>query len=616
MPGIPLAAIGAGLGQWANFQQQQAAARERQQMLALQLQNMQQQLRDRQGTEQLGSVDFSGLGGGTSITPVNPIPSGGGVGTPIPAVARAAPAALAFDNVLRGQSGAGFGGGQPMAGGGPLGGRGDALSAFAPGNRNEGISVTSRAPGPEAYAGLSGPGAPTAPTPYTTGTMQQDTRGGENAPTEMRMADASGAPPAAAAPQQGDLASEIAKIPMPSLPNLNIDAVRQRINQQAPNAPWTAKEQMLRNYIAHHGPEATRQYDQAMEQYKQRVGIVTEEWRHRRDRQETLSDREATGGTITKGPGGEAFSVRGRKADPIVRSDTGEPLVTEGAKRASSNISIVDAEGKNIFKGSAHPDPNAKEGESSWIDDKTQKRIEVPPDANLTIMGRGGEGRQAAAQMIRLTSAANEARRQIGNVAEMTVGATTSWFQGLQSSAGKDLAEGLKRTLANQITPRDEQMMSALGRGIGRSLASLETAGAATGLVNLQESMGGLMPSKGDDRATILMKIAEMRQIAEQGIESAMAAPAVGDEQKKLLRAVRDDVAKAVPFTVPDVIKLVRKPGAETYQSFAEKIGLGKKGEPGATPATPGGASTGGGEVIQNGWRYDAKTHQPIGPVQ
>ena len=40
------------------------------------------------------------------------------------------------------------------------------------------------------------------------------------------------------------------------------------------------------------------------------------------------------------------------------------------------------------------------------------------------------------------------------------------------------------------------------------------------------------------------------------------------------------------------------------------EIGFGGQGN------QPGGPTSTGGEIIQNGWRYDAKTHKPIGPVQ
>jgi tail lysozyme len=295
---------------------------------------------------------------------------------------------------------------------------------------------------------------------------------------------------------------------------------------------------------------------------------------------------------------------------------TDDPYTPGGAQKLGGpgvpdkghrNVEVTDGEGKKIFSGAAH-----RQGED-WIADKDNKPIVVPEDGNILIgSASGGQGRQAAAQMVRLTSAANEARRQIGNVARASLGATTSWFQGIQSESGRSLSEGLRRSLANEITPRDEQVMSTLGRGIGRSLASLETAGAATGLVNLQQNMQQLMPAKGDDVAAALTKIAEMRQIAEQGIESAMAAPSVGDAQKKLLQEVRDDIVKAVPYTVGDVLNLIQDPGADTYASFAAKIGLGTKGKQGAQG---GGGADDTAPIIQGGQMFDPKTHKHLGPA-
>jgi hypothetical protein len=669
MPGFPLAALGAGLGQWAKYAQDQQAQRERQQMLMLQLQNYQQQMQDRQrerqGQEELGRLDLSGPG--TSIAPVNPT---GGVGVPMNNVgmrdAGPAPPQMGSAGVGRPMPGGGdsnreiatnnFAGmrqpGVPAAGGPmsnpagwqkfdtpeagvagisrqldryasgattgkPLTTLRQIVSTWAPPNENPTDQLIARASqvvgvGPDQPIDVSNPavkaklveamirGEQGGRLPVDPSVIQRGIGiGGQNAPP-AQMADASGATAPSAAAPQGDLAAEIAKIPMPALPNLDIEAKRRQINQQAPHAPWERKEQALRDWVSAHGKDAERQYDQAMKLYENQRSVVIEQWKERHsdaewrqrygiERKDKLADRDATGGTITTGPGGEAFNVQGAGARPIIRSDTGEPLVKEGAKKSPSNITVTGSDGKEIFKGSAHPDPNAKEGESSWIDDRTQKRIEIPDDANLTILGRGGEGRQAAAQMVRLTSGANEARRQIANVARMSNRATTSWFQGLQSEQGHNLTAGLQRTLANAITPDQEQIMSTLGRGIGRSLATLETAGAATGLVALQNSMQQVMPAKGDKVSTVLLKIGEMRQVAEQGIESALASPAVGAKQADLLRGVQDDLRKAVPWTVPDVIDMIQAPGAETYQSFAAKIGLGKKGAAGEV--APAGAA-------------------------
>lgn len=299
---------------------------------------------------------------------------------------------------------------------------------------------------------------------------------------------------------------------------------------------------------------------------------------------------------------------------------SGEPYTPGGAQKitgggagkiSSQNIKVTDAEGKTVFSGSAHQRPGA-DGQTSWINDANQQRIEVPEGGSLSIAGKGDPGKQAAAQMVRLTTAANESRRQIANVARAAAGSTRSWFQGIQAETGSGLREGLGRALANQLTPRDEQFMSVLGLGLGRSLAGLETAGAATGLVNLQKTMQELTPQKGDTVETSLLKIAEMRQIAEQGIESAIAAPAVQDEQRKLLRSVMADIQKAVPWTVADVLDLTQNPGDETYSSFAAKIGLG--GKAGAQPAGLEVGTVKGGFRFKGGNPADQSSWEEVKP--
>jgi tail lysozyme len=403
----------------------------------------------------------------------------------------------------------------------------------------------------------------------------------------------------------------------------SIKALVQRIDKAMPGADDATKFMALEYSQKMMAPSEQRQWEmlkekhhedfqREMEAIRERAAekrdIRTEDRAEKRDTRAEDRAEKRDKRTADRQPGTILETDEGPKR---IRpgSNTGEPIDIGGAhvigakggERASKNVQVTGEDGKTIFHGSAHQGPGG-----GWISDKDQTVIDVPDTANIEILGQGGQGRQAAAQMVRLTSGANEARRQIANVAKMTKGTTTSWFQGLQSETGSGLTDGLRRTLANAVTPRDQQMMSVLGRGIGRSLATLETAGAGTGLVALQQSMQQTMPEAGDDVETTLMKIAEMRQIAEQGIESAIAAPALGEKQRVLLEAVRDDIKKAVPWTVPDVIDMVQKPGEESYRSFAAKIGLGQ----------PADAAQSGGVVIQNGMRFNEKTGEYLGQAQ
>ena len=78
MPGFPLAAIGAGLGQFANYMQQERAQRERQQMLAITLERFRQEQQDRQGQRELANLDFGNLSNADSGGAPVGVPQSGG----------------------------------------------------------------------------------------------------------------------------------------------------------------------------------------------------------------------------------------------------------------------------------------------------------------------------------------------------------------------------------------------------------------------------------------------------------------------------------------------------------------------------------------------------------
>ncbi len=87
MPGFPLAAIGAGLGLFAKQYQEQQAQKERNAMLQMQMQRFQQEMRDRQGQEELSRVSF-----GDAATSVQPTPGGASAVPPISGGLPTAPA--------------------------------------------------------------------------------------------------------------------------------------------------------------------------------------------------------------------------------------------------------------------------------------------------------------------------------------------------------------------------------------------------------------------------------------------------------------------------------------------------------------------------------------------
>jgi hypothetical protein len=385
---------------------------------------------------------------------------------------------------------------------------------------------------------------------------------------------------------QDSLQAAIAKIPMPSVPNLNVDAVRQRINQRAPNAPWQDRERMLQNYIAQHGPQATAAYQQAMKKYETQVGIVTEQFRHTRDRREQLTDRASTGGQIFEGPTGLATvnpNYPERGVSPIPGSEgLQRPGSVRAGGKASRNVEVTDAEGKTVFRGAAH------QGPQGWISDKDNQPIQIPEDGNIKLSSTSaGPGARAAQTIQRLTLAGNEVPAAMRNLVDLPITATSGIFAGLQQEKPADLADALKRTLANKLTEEDSQSVQVSFQGVSRALAILESAGSAQGLVGLTNRADVLMPRTGDTALTVLRKYAEIRQLTERALESVKASPEIGEKQGPFLDKMVKEIQDAVPWTVADVNKLQRSPDKQTVAAFARQTGASAGGASGSPYRSP-----------------------------
>jgi hypothetical protein len=135
--------------------------------------------------------------------------------------------------------------------------------------------------------------------------------------------------------------AELAKIPMPKIGNIDLDAIRQRIQQARPNGNPYIWSGMLENYLKHLKPELQQKFQTEVKQYDAQIAAVREsakerrsraEWdrQHNITRKEKLEDQETAPGPIIRGgPGGETPYVvnpRTRKAAPIIDETTGQPL--------------------------------------------------------------------------------------------------------------------------------------------------------------------------------------------------------------------------------------------------------------------------------------------------
>jgi hypothetical protein len=669
MPGFPLAAIGAGLGMFAQQYAQQKAAQERQQMLAITLARYQQEQKDRQGQNELANIDFGNIsGGGQGFQPVGGASGGFPGGGAMPG----------------GASSVGTSGGDPLS----------LIAKYESGGRNiknptssasgpwqfinstwremapkEGVDITkyptamsapvdvqkrvaqrlyneqgyspwapynsrlAAAIGGGAGAGGSGMAAPrtqmASAGPQTITDAQQPTAGTAGAggyrydigSDEARAAIGQGGVSgserpmtaadteranqmAQAGPQtetdagpQGDLfaaeQAEIAKIPMPKAGGLDLSSMIRTIHQRAPNATLKQVQDYVHNIAAQRGPEVARQFDAELKQHDEAVSTIREKYRdlregakHTRDRREQLTDRAATGGQIFEGPTGLATvnpNYPERGVSPIPGSEgLQRPGSVRAGGKASRNVEVTDAEGKTVFRGAAH------QGPQGWISDKDNQPIQIPEDGNIKLSSTSaGPGARAAQTIQRLTLAGNEVPAAMRNLVDLPITATSGIFAGLQQEKPADLADALKRTLANKLTEEDSQSVQVSFQGVSRALAILESAGSAQGLVGLTNRADVLMPRTGDTALTVLRKYAEIRQLTERALESVKASPEIGEKQGPFLDKMVKEIQDAVPWTVADVNKLQRSPDKQTVAAFARQTGASAGGASGSPYRSP-----------------------------
>jgi hypothetical protein len=630
MPGFPLAAIGAGLGMWAKNQQEQQAARERQQMLQLTLQRYQQEMQDRQRQRQTeGAMWQSESDGGPRIGPVNPMPASGGVGVPIQQ------AALGLD-AARGQDYSNPSAGVSMAGRGQLGGRGDALSAFAPGNRNEGITAAPQAPGPQAYAGLRGPGAPpesaagsfdTSNVPFTnragqnigTGTLPpargggfgsqvSSVSGGAAAERPTQVADASGAQPAPRPPPATATGQQVAEM---MAPDAHLKARKDALVQNIARIPGLDDGQRAELFVKQWAQIRPEEAEYARE-------FMANQRENRQDaRADTRADR-------TDARIGQREAATAAREEARENRKWGEPVKMEMPDGTSQYVQVNKGTGDvrpvkgltgDVTKiGSQAAAKPADHGEVSYWTKVLQAGGAFPPGLARTRTGsnlvqeimknmaKEGSipGGMTPGDFIANHSAVRANTNSLSNMTKMSDAAIS-----FEKLAEKNFDVALRLApdaVPTELGPFFNQWIERGETMIGDPNVPPYVAAMLTGANEYAKVMSG---STGTAASTNESR----RQAAE------MFSPYFSLPQISQVIAVAKADMKNRENTLTEQTNLIKQRlGSSAPVEIAPAASPKKTGqESQSTPAQPGQPA---GEVVQNGWRYDAKTHQPLGPVQ
>jgi hypothetical protein len=208
------------------------------------------------------------------------------------------------------------------------------------------------------------------------------------------------------------------------------------------------------------------------------------------------------------------------------------------------------------------------------------KTVGVDENGNVVQINEAGTTRTvsgvkpASASGSRFTqqqAIAQRAVNSLGGVAsalesirELPAGTTTGLLPNLQTKDG--MFNYVRNTMGRKIAPRDAEMMNTLFTGIGRNLASIESSGIATGLVELSKQMqsGTYINSGVDDPYKVAIKLADIRRIATENIRPAIESGGMPKQQAETAMKLVERIEQAIPFDTIDVVRAANSKGRPT----------------------------------------------------
>jgi hypothetical protein len=185
-----------------------------------------------------------------------------------------------------------------------------------------------------------------------------------------------------------------------------------------------------------------------------------------------------------------------------------------------------------------------KEDRARRDEQRKEKSAELRDAKLIAALQGGGKESPAASRVLQAFTQASDA---LTNVARLPITTTGPMFQQKQFNS---LLTAPLSALNQEMSDTTSQKMQTRMVGVARSLASLESGGAATGLVGLANSIeSGVAIPAGAKLDVAMDKLAEMRRIVESSSEAQLSDKNLSEERKNLIRSKLELVRKAIPFT-------------------------------------------------------------------
>jgi hypothetical protein len=214
------------------------------------------------------------------------------------------------------------------------------------------------------------------------------------------------------------------------------------------------------------------------------------------------------------------------------------------------------------------------DGKAYIFDKKTATWKNGAPPSGMELSKTGAKGGgsgagNAAIAGTRMTASSTLASEAIRTLSNLPIQTTSPMFG--QKAFEGSLYKAPLSVLNQKMSNESSQDMATRLVGVARNLASLETGGAATGLVGLADKIQqGIEIPSGAKLWVAFDKLAEMRQIVEMSAVSAQTQSNLNGEQKALIKQNLDKVREAIPFTHDDIDKMRFSKSQMSFSEFAK----------------------------------------------
>jgi hypothetical protein len=165
------------------------------------------------------------------------------------------------------------------------------------------------------------------------------------------------------------------------------------------------------------------------------------------------------------------------------------------------------------------------------------------------------------------------ASNDLVNLANSPAIASSPVFSGIINSDPTTIPGSLQALAVRKITKPEQRAFDQLSQQIGLALSRLEAQGLASGSTVAQvKGFDSLRPKAGDNALNMALYLAKVRQEIETGVRTHSTMHGANTEQKQFAQERLREVQQAIPFTVKEVLDVMRKNNADLSSSMQKLL--------------------------------------------